>query len=314
MATSLDDNQGYLLTNAAGNVMLATGTSVPADGTANYAVGAEFIKTNGAGGNIRFYNDGSATSSAFRAAGSTASRAVYEDFAAEGAAGDLVSVLSGSYAAGGARVVTTNVANHIYTPAGNIFTAWNIVQQDIAPVMVATGLDIGCDQTDNDGMEICTNAFGATGRPFVIGSSPAFYFKCTVTFGDVSGCDTLVVGFRAMEAANVTLASYGTYAGIGLNTAANPGALKLIGENDGTVHTNYPIDTTDTMADAATKIFGIFVSAAGVVSYTINGVAPTATGPAAFDDGDLVIPFFHYLHATTSPGSVIIGKWDCGFQ
>ncbi len=238
------------------------------------------------------------------------SKYVSEDFNSLDTA-DQVSVISAGPAAGGARAVTTNVLNHIYTPGGNIFGAFNIVQQDIAPSIVATGLDIGCDQTASDGMEIVSHCFGASGRPFCVGYDQGFYFLCKLLIADVSGINPLFVGFRQVEAANVTLGSYGTYAGIGWNTAANPAAIKLIGENDGTVHTNYPIDTTDTLADATAVTFGIFVNNSGSVSYTINGRAPTATGAALFDDGDQVIPIVHYLQSADL-SDLVIQSWEAG--
>lgn len=314
MATNLFDNNGVALTDESGNIVLAKGATVPADGTAGYALGGVYIRTGSAGGQVRWINNGSGSSSAFTPTGSSIGGSVLvEDFAAAGARADSCSVISAAFAAGSARVVTTNVANHIYTPGGNKLCAWNIVQQDIAPVMVTTGLDIGCDQTASDGMEINSHCYGATGSPFIIGTSPAFYFKCTITIADVSGINPLFIGFRQIEAANVTLASYGTYAGIGWNTAAATAAIKLIGENDGVAHTNYPIDTTNTCADGATKVFGVYVDTSGNTTYTINGVAPTTTGAGNFDDGDQVIPVVHYLQSAASPSAVVIGKWDVGY-
>lgn len=48
-----------------GNVLLATGTSVPSS-EAGYALGCTFIKTNGSAGGIRYTNEGSTTSCSFR--------------------------------------------------------------------------------------------------------------------------------------------------------------------------------------------------------------------------------------------------------
>lgn len=47
------------------NVLLATGTTVPTDGSAGYAKGALFIDTNDAGVQAIYVNDGSTTSSDF---------------------------------------------------------------------------------------------------------------------------------------------------------------------------------------------------------------------------------------------------------
>jgi hypothetical protein len=49
-----------------GNVFVATGTTVPANGEAGYAVGCKFIKTNGTAGGIGYSNEGSTTACSFR--------------------------------------------------------------------------------------------------------------------------------------------------------------------------------------------------------------------------------------------------------
>jgi hypothetical protein len=49
------------------NVLVASGTTVPSAGEAGYAIGAEFIKTNGTAGGIRYTNQGTTTSCSFRA-------------------------------------------------------------------------------------------------------------------------------------------------------------------------------------------------------------------------------------------------------
>lgn len=54
-------------TDQAGDIIMAHGTTVPADATAGFAVGAIFTKSNGAAGARVYINEGSVASSAFKA-------------------------------------------------------------------------------------------------------------------------------------------------------------------------------------------------------------------------------------------------------
>lgn len=183
-----------------------------------------------------------------------------------------------------------------------------LLQQDIAPDMDATGLDISCDLTDNDGVELVGGLGGASGKPFVVGDDPAFYFCATIFIDDVSGVDDLHMGFREAEAATATFDNYTDLASIGV--ISGDITIETILANAATVTT----DTTDNFADDATAKLCTLVSAAGAVTYTINGAAPTATAAYSLADGLPVVPFLHYLHATTSPDEIIVSLWEVGYQ
>ena len=238
------------------------------------------------------------------------SRNLFEDFLNTDTADQISMLTSTNLVAAG----TSLLVNHIYAPSGNKFAWAGIVGQTILPSIVATGLDIGGDQTDNDGAELWSHFSGADGRPFIVGSDPAFFFECKFIIGDVSGTDTLLCGFRRAEVNLATLASYADYAGVGFNTAADPAALKLISEINGSAPASYPVDTTQTLADATAITVRVNVSAAGVITYLINGAAPTVTAAATFDNGDPVIPFFHFLNSSDLANSVVIQSWKAGYQ
>lgn len=210
--------------------------------------------------------------------------------------------------AGAAASGTTNVLNHIYTPGGNTLAGWNIGTQTLRPSIVASGLDIACDLTDNEGFEVNSHCFGATGSPFIIGKDAAFYFRCRLSIADVSGQDDLHVGFRRAETANVAFDNYLDVASIGC--ISGDITLETILNNGATTTT----DTTDNWTDGQTKRLEVYVSATGVVTYKVDGAAPTATAAFTFDNGDPVIPFVHHLHATTAPGAIIIEDWEVGYQ
>lgn len=213
---------------------------------------------------------------------------------------------------------TAGVINYIYTGNGNMFLWFPIVGQTLLPVMSATGLNIGADQTDNDGAEIFAGLMGASGRPIIVGTDPAVKFCASVTIADVSGTDDFHVGWRrpqnAAASQTIALATFDDYvdlASIGIVTAASPAAIQLETINDNAATTT--TDTTDTVADGVNKKYCVFVSAAGAVTYTNDGAAPTTTAAYTFDDGDMIIPFIHYLHATTSPGAITITEWEVAF-
>jgi hypothetical protein len=202
---------------------------------------------------------------------------------------------------------------------GNIFLlqfndgvklAWHpIVVQEIAPDMDASSLDIGGDQTADDGLELFGGMFGASGRPFTVGDDPAFQFCVSLAVEDVSGTDDMWIGFRSVEPANATFNSYDTYATIG----PLAGDITIETEDDGGGTTT--TDTTQDITDAQAAVeYCVKVSDAGVVTYTVDGDAPTATAAYTFDDGIQVIPFVHMLQAATLTGEVDIDLWEVRYQ
>jgi hypothetical protein len=231
--------------------------------------------------------------------------AIYEDFTKYGAGKGLACLIASSGAACGGA--TTTVPVRCVAGDGFSFIREALVTEDICAVTTAVGLDISGDQTNNDGSEVNTGMLGASGRPFVIGDDPAFYFCATIKITDVSGSDLLVAGFRRAEAFTATFDNYNDLAGIG--SVSGDIYLKTILNNAATTST----DTTDNWADAATKKLCTYVSNAGVVTYTIDGVAPTTTAAFTFDDGDPVIPFVHLLHDADLAETTAITKWEVGY-
>lgn len=207
---------------------------------------------------------------------------------------------------------TANVHNSIYVGNGHIINYVPIIGQTATIAMTANGLNIGLDQTDNDGAELYAGVNGASGHAAIIGTTPAFKASLTIQIADVSGTDDFHFGFRRAEQVNATFDNYLDVASIGIVTSANPAAIQLetILNNGATTTTN----TTDTLADATSVKLTVLVSATGVVTYQINGVAPTTTAAFTFDDGDLVIPFIHYLQAIDLTGDIVIEEFEYGLQ
>jgi hypothetical protein len=220
---------------------------------------------------------------------------------------------------GAAFTGATGIQHYLQAPSGNVYGVIpKGAGQTLKPVIVANGLDIGGDQTTTEGYELFTHMLGATGRPFIIGTDAAFYFKCKFEITDADGLDTLIVGFRRAEAQQAAYASYADYAGLGLNTAADPMAIKTITEVNGAGTT--VTDTTQTLTQGTAVQFKVLVSAAGVVTFQHDIVtpgtlaAPTAVGAFTFDVDDPVVPFFNFLNSANLADGVIIHSWDAGYQ
>jgi hypothetical protein len=265
--------------------------------------GALYVKISPLGDNTKFVPTG-------------VNMAFTEDFNAYDTT-DQVAILT---ATGLVRATTANLLHHIYTPGGNILGNCALGTQTLAPTIVATGLDIGGDQTNAEGYEIFSHFAGATGRPFIVGLDPAFYIKVKVLIADISGTDTLLCGFRRAEVNNGTLASYVDYAGMGFNTSAATGAIKLISEITNAAPSSYPVDTTQTLADATAWTVKVMVSAVGVVTYQHDSAvpgtlaAPTAIGTSpTFVNGTPLIPFFHFLNSSDLCDSVVIQSFEVGY-
>lgn len=176
--------------------------------------------------------------------------------------------------------------------------------QTLNVVMSASGLDIGADQADNEGYELWGGNPLAGGRPFYIGVDPAFKVCLTSTIGTPNGTDDWQIGFRRAEVINAAVNSYTDYAAWSINTAATPAALRLESEINGAAAQD--ADTTETW-DGTSKVLCVLVSAAGVVTFTNAGSAPVATMAVTFDDGDPVVWFWRFLHATAAQAGAVTG-------
>lgn len=234
-------------------------------------------------------------------------RTLYEDFVSTAETTQVAVIGTG----GVAHATTTNLVHHIYTPGGNVLGQANIGVQTTPPAIIAEGLDIGGVQTDAIGQEIFSHFLGASGRPFIAQVDPAFFFESKIYFEDSSGVGSLVVGFRRAEAAQLAFASYADYAGLGITTGAADDIRQLTG-NDGT-DVNTSTTGTVVIANTTATTFRVNVSAAGLATFAVDGVANT---PAAFtfDAGDPVIPFVFFINTADLAGKVAIQTWKAGYQ
>lgn len=209
--------------------------------------------------------------------------------------------------AGGAATGTAGDENVMSVDGVNFEYHILGTQTILAPSLAAGGLNIGMDQTNNDGVEIGQGITTQSKSKFTIGTD-AFYMKVSINVADISGTDDCAIGFRTTEAYQAAIDNYNNMAVLNIIDANI--TIETIDDNAATTST----DTTDNAADGTTVELGVFVSAAGVVTYTIDGSAPTTTAAFTWDDGDTVVPFIYFLHSSDVAGAVLISNYEVGLQ
>jgi len=210
--------------------------------------------------------------------------------------------------AGGAATGTAGDEN-VMAFEDNIFEYHILGTQTIlAPSLAAGGLNIAMDVANaDDGVEISQGITARARSAFVIGTD-AFYFKVTFYLTDVTGTDDCAVGFRTAEAYQAAIDDYNNMAV--LNVISGNITIETIDDDAGTTTT----DTTDDWADLASHTLEVFVNVDGIVTYQIDGVAPTTTAAFTWDDGDTVVPFFYFIHAGDFAEATYLTSWECGLQ
>jgi hypothetical protein len=216
--------------------------------------------------------------------------------------------------AGGAATGTTGDRNILLSPGagfqGPATFEYHIkgTQTILAPTLGTNGLDIGMDQTDNDGVELTCGITARSPLAFVVGTDKAFFLEVRAVIADVSGVGPFLIGFRKAEAYQADWNAYDELASIGLFGVDIYTSTIL--NNAATVDT----DTTDNAADATALTLRVNVSAAGAVTYRVNGSAPTTTVAFSFDASEVVVPFVYFLHDADVAGTVELIHFDCGYS
>ena len=203
----------------------------------------------------------------------------------------------------------TTTVPAIMTFASGVRLMWaSVVTETLFPITSATGLNIAGDLVNLDGLEIFGGVLGASGRPFVVGTDPAFYFCSRVVQNDVSGQTILRFGFRKVEPMNAVFADYNTYATIGPDAGTINISTELAAAGIATT------STTQTAADASTHKYCVKVGGTGVVTYTIDDAAPTVTAAVTLTSGISVIPFVHFVEsADTATDTIDLTLWEVGY-
>lgn len=106
----------------------------------------------------------------------------------------------------------------------------------------ASGLELGMDQTANDGVEL-TQGVTSASRAAMIAGTDNFYFKAKIKIADVTGTDECALGWRKAEAAQANLDDYDEL--VCMNVISKDVKIESILNGAATVTT----DTTDDVAD-----------------------------------------------------------------
>ena len=221
-------------------------------------------------------------------------------------------------------VNTDNAVNMWTFGNGATLTCLNTAENlDIVPDKDAVGMIPPLDEAANDGIEIygCNTkalTIDNSDGSFTIGTDPAFELSVKFDVVTVANFDVCAVGFRKQEASLTAVeAAAEINDGSGYTDIAclnmNVGNIIIqTNLNDTTAATT---DTTVDWSDGDTKTLTVKVSSAGVVTYAIDGAAPTVTAAFTFDSGDVVVPCMLITKAQNgSAGDIKLISWYQGPQ
>ncbi len=215
---------------------------------------------------------------------------------------------------GGAATGATGDINNVSLQDGSIMNAFVIGagQTILQPIMGANGLIVNGDKTNTEGYEYNFGVQSGKSFGFTVGTSAAFFFELGLYINDMDGAAPYIFGFRKVEANNATFANYTDYYAMGMNAGTSATQIVIYDElNSGGQTISNTGDNWG--GDGSTNTLKILVSAAGVVTATINGSAPSVPRAFTFDNGDYLIPFLRFEHSASAT-DVAITSMRIGFQ
>jgi predicted component of type VI protein secretion system len=214
--------------------------------------------------------------------------------------------LCGADNGAGAATGTTGDVNVMLTGKNAFEYHVKGTQTLVAPSFSSSGLDISLDQTDNDGVELTQGISSRSKHAFTVGTSQPFFVECQFSIADVSGTDDCAVGFRKAEAYQANIDDYDEMAV--LNVISGDIKIEKILNNAATT----TVDTTQNWADAETHTLRIEVGLDGKCRFMVDGADATVSSAHTFDSGEVVVPFFFFLHSADVAGAVALKSWKCG--
>jgi len=198
-----------------------------------------------------------------------------------------------------------NKVKHLYADGLDLTACYIGTQTIDNPQANTSGIDYSYDQTDNEGVAWVMGDEAVKGREgidrFTVGSQ-AFSASLKLSIADVSGTDDCAFGFRKVEAHQAAIDDFDEMAC--LNVISGNVTIETILNNGATTST----DTTSDVADAGVVTLKVNVAKTGAVTYEIDGQAPSTTAAFSFDIGEVVTPFFYFLHASDVAGAIVLQK------
>lgn len=173
--------------------------------------------------------------------------------------------------------------------------AYHIIgtQTLLAPTMdFAQGFLVGLDKTAADGVEYLLGAGLTALNPLAltVGAGQARFLKCKFLVETVANAAECALGFRKAEAFQAAIDDYDELGCLNMQGGDVLIETILNGAATGTV------DTGEDMADGVARTLEVRVSGLGVATFYVDGFR---VGPSfAFDSGEVVLPFFHWLQVT----------------
>lgn len=196
---------------------------------------------------------------------------------------------------------TTGDINRAFFPGTfPVTTQYHVkgTQTLLAPLLdTAEGLDVSQDQTDNDGVEHVFGTLGVRGPHVLTVGTHNGFIKIEFEIADVSGTDDCAVGFRKQEAFQANIDDYDEMAAI--NVISGDVKVETILNNAATTTT----DSGENWADGETHTLEVQL-VGRTVRYLLDDEPLPGIPTFSFDSGEVVVPFFFFLQATTSPGKV----------
>lgn len=224
---------------------------------------------------------------------------------------------------GTAFSTTANEFNYINYGGLRILHSPTVSGGTTTPIGIAGALDLGDgNATDNDVDEFFLGGvLGASGRPFVVGTDPAFYTCATINAADTADSEEFLVGFKAPYSTAVSavpqaaaIGSHLDYYVVGeYDTAATCTSACPIYGLAGIAGTDTTQDTAIIAADDTDYRICVYASAAGVMTATINGSAGTALA-ATMADGVQLVPYIRIKQNGTDDTNQLIKSWEAGWQ
>ena len=246
-------------------------------------------------------------------------RFTYEDFKTT----PTSSLSTGAAVSGGDTTVD------ILSFRGSSFEMRNngIQTPQFVPIMTASGLNIGLTQTSDIGIELTQGITTGSREAFTVGTDAAFYFKATATVADVSGADPYAVCFMTAQTYQAvtswtTLSGYGAGANevicIGLGLGSGSGTTNVIhtySKLDGGGAVDTALTTNNYQwTDAESHSLEIDVSAAGVVTFKVDGATPGGVPTVSFTAAKIVVPILIHIHSADLDDTCYLTGWEVGLQ